>query len=290
MRQHRIHAAVVGLAALAALAAPARAQEQPRRIGIVVSTAVVVTPEEARALAVTMGEALTEELKVEVIAGEETERRLPASGLPEDCVASTECRTDIARRLDADELLFLVVIKVGKRIQIDPTWTDAATARVTSRAKVDINQGADPMQVFRKAAKMLLPHIRVGKTGPDIVVVTPGAGGTPRHMTTPAWIALGISGAALAGGVVFGIQARSQYNDLEAMGCKIPDVTSPCDQGDIDSLRTKALIADIFYGVSAAAAVTTLVIYLRSDSPAEPAPVKISPVTGGLTLSFGGRF
>jgi hypothetical protein len=291
MRQHRIHAAVVGLAALAALAGPARAAESPRRIGIVVSTAVVVTPEEARALAVTLGEALTEELKVEVIAGEETERRLPATGLPEDCVAKPDCRSDIARRLDADELLFLVVIKVGKKIQIDPTWTDAATARVTSRAKVEIGEKDDPMQVFRKSAKALLPHIRVGKTGPDIVVITPGQGGTPRHMTKPAWIALGVSGAALVGGAVFGIQARSKYNDLEAMGCKIGEVTNPCPQSEIDSLRNKALIADVFFGVSAAAAITTLVFYLRSDSDAvEPSPVKVAPTAGGVTFEIGGRF
>jgi hypothetical protein len=135
-----------------------------------------------------------------------------------------------------------------------------------------------------------LPHIRVDKGGPDIVVVNPGQG-TPRHMTTPAWIALGVSGAALIGGAVFGLSARSQHNDLKAMGCMIPEATTGCDQGDIDSLRTKALAADIFFAVSAGAAITTLVIYLRSDSEAPAAtPIRLQPTAGGATIGFGGSF
>ncbi|HTM20582.1 MAG TPA: hypothetical protein VL172_08750 [Kofleriaceae bacterium] len=286
MRDHRLHAALI--VATLGVAAPARAAESPRRIGIVVSTAVNVTADQARALADSMGQALTDELGVEVIAGAETERRLPAGGLAEECVAKPECRSDLGRRLDADELLFLVVIKVGDEIQIDPTWTDVATARVTSRAAIKIGKGADAGAIFRKQAHALLPHIRKDK-GPNIVVVNAGQGDSGRHMTTPAWIALGVTGAALAGGALFGLQARGRFNDLDGV-CGTGSLP-PCEQSDIDSLRHRALAADVCFGVGAAAAITTFVLYLRSDRGApEAPPITVQPTTAGLTLDVGGRF
>ncbi len=286
MRDHRLHAAVVAALALAG-AAPAHAAESPRRIGIVVSTAVNVSAEEARGLAEKLGAALAGELGVDVVAGAETERRLPPGGLPGECVASAECRSDIARRLDADELLFLVIVKVGERIQIDPTWADAATARVTSRAALVIDQGTDAGKLFRGAAATLLPHVR--KRGPDIVVVTPGGEDGGRHMTTPAWIALGATGAALTGGVIAGLAARGKYEELDGV-CGKPGLP-PCAPGDVSSLRNRALAADLLFAVGAAGAVTTLVLYLRSDAGAEDAPpITVAPTTAGLVVELGGRF
>lgn len=289
----------VALAILAGGAHEASAQVD-RRIGVVVSVRVNVDAAEARALSDQLAKGLSAELPVDMVSGAETERRLPPGGLPDECVANAPCRVDIGRRLDADELLFLVIVRMGDQLQIDPTWADVASGRVTSRARITLKTGDDPVAVFRKAAHELLPHIARQKREPETkVIVVPGAGATRpgdgHHMTRGAWIAAGVGAAALLGGGVFALSARNKYNALAADDCRHSS-EPPCSQSRIDSLRNHALAADILLGGAVAAGVTTLVLYYRSGGERAPAPAAAPPpVTvgvagGGLSLSIGGRF
>lgn len=292
---------VAAACVVAGLAGEASAQVE-RRIGVVVSLGVNLEADEARALSTAVGEALRAELPVDVVAGEEAERRMPPEGVPEECVADSGCRNTIGRRLDADELLMLVIVKLGAEIQIDATWADVASGRVTSRPRITLAADADRAAVLREAAPRLLPHHVPKKVEPKgdntRIVVVPG--GTTqvddgRHMTLPAWIATGVGGAALAGGMVFALSARQKYSALEDDGCRDqPD--EPCSPGRVDTLERHALAADILLGVAAGSAVTALVFYLRSGGSREvapassPAPIAIEATPTSVGLTLGGRF
>jgi hypothetical protein len=274
----------------------ARAQNDLRRIGIVVTVEVNLEPGAASTVATEMGEALRQKLPVDIIAGDETARRLPPDGLPDECVADAACRNDLGRRLDADELLLLVVVKIGDTLQVDTTWADVASGRVASRPRIELPGLDGAREVFAGEAERLLPHLvdRGGKDGDGetkIVVVTPETpakkGG--RHLTTGSWIAGGVGAAALIGGTVFALSARTKHDGLVADGCR----SMPCDEDRIDSLSNHALAADLLFGVAATGAVTALVLYLRSDSgtePAPPPPVAVRAGPGSIGLVVGGRF
>ncbi|HTE53518.1 MAG TPA: hypothetical protein VK698_21835 [Kofleriaceae bacterium] len=157
----RLLAPLAVAASLAALVAGADAASAgPTRVGLVVATRVNLADSEADTLATRLGEALRDQLVVDVIAGAEARRRLPPAGLPEDCVAKADCVRDVATRLDRDELLFLFLVRIGPRLQIDVTWADRRGA-LTSRPALVIDGGAtDAAAVdlaFRAAPRSLLP-------------------------------------------------------------------------------------------------------------------------------------
>jgi hypothetical protein len=249
------------------------AADETRRIGIVVTVQVNVSAELADRLATELGDALRAERPVDVIAGRETTRRLPPEGLADDCVARSDCRNELGRRLDADELLLLVLVELGDRIQIDATWANVASGKVTSRPQIVLEPGADRRQVFIDAAPLLLPHIKKPRfeVSPDIVIVRQAAGSASpgRHMTTATWIASGVAAGALVGAAVFALSAQRKFSTLENDGCR----DMACDVNEIDSLRRHSLAADVLFAVAATGAATALVLYLRSadDAPREPA-------------------
>jgi hypothetical protein len=262
-----------------------------RRVGVVVGIHVNLQPDEADAVAAELGTALRTALPVDVIAGAEATRRLPAEGISQSCVAELECRLEVGRRLDADELLILVMVRMGDAIQIDATWADISSGKTASRPAIELAPGSDHAAVFANNAALLLPHVKEAR-GPDkpqiVVVTTPTTPTGGRHMTTGAWVASGVGLAALTGATVLGLSAKRAFDDLDTMGCR----DMPCPKSDIDSLGRRALAADVLFGVTAAAAATAVVLYLRSDSGERAAATQptIGVSEDALTVGLGGSF
>lgn len=278
-------------------ASQARAQRQQRRIGIVVLVEVNVDDATAQDISANIGSVLAAELPVDVIAGAESKRRLPEEGVADNCVAVAECRTSLGRRLDADELLMLAIVKLGSQIQVDTTWANVASGESRSRARIELTVGGDLGKELAGASKTLLPHIKPEQKqkGPDIVVVPIGGDrDSGRRMTLPVWIGVGVTGAAAITGTIFAISARQKYHSLEDDRCR----ELVCDQSEVDTGERHAIIADVMFGVAIAAGVTTTVLYLTSapdkteERAAEPAPALgvFVPDKGGVGVSFGGRF
>jgi hypothetical protein len=302
--QHRLHTAAlilfVGLAALAG-AAPAAA-EPVRRVGVVVTTRVNVSDEQARSVSATLGEIVHARFDVDVIAGAEATRRLPPQGVSTRCVADVECRLELGRRLDAEELLLLVMVGAGDRVQIDPTWVDVASGRVTSRPAIELEPGADLRATLEKAAPALLPHLRERSREPaprpepterrEVVVVTPAlpAGERERRFTPAMWIATGVGAGALIGATVFSLSSRRKFDTLDGDGCR----RMPCSKDDIDSLRRDALLADVFFGTAIVATGVVVALYVTAEgdapAPAAPATLSIGPGPGSVGVSLGGSF
>src|SRR5262249_60798804 len=85
------------------------------RVKVAVVPGIAVTLDAARvdALSQDLASALSSELEVDALGGVEVRRKLPEAGLAPDCVANAACIADVARRLDAQQLLFVVTIDTG---------------------------------------------------------------------------------------------------------------------------------------------------------------------------------
>jgi hypothetical protein len=278
---------------LAAAAQDARA-ELPR-VGLVVATRVNMTESDADLLATTMAEALRSRLQVDVIAGAEARRRLPPEGVPQDCIARVECVRDVATRLDGDELLFLFVVKIGPRLQIDSTWADPVKGSVVSRAALVVNDTPqDKARLLARAAPRLLPGAqpRVQSSfEADAVGASPSLEvdrrvQRGRHFTVPTIVAGAVGVAALGAGAGFGIAARLDYDALEDDGCAQREC--PGEQSRIDKLERRALTADILLAAGTAALVTSAILYITSGESEPLVRIEGGPGTG--IVSFGGRF
>jgi hypothetical protein len=285
-------------AALAATTAHAQVTDEPHdepkpsdvRVAIVVELTVNVAPERAVQLSAALADALHRELEVDAVGGADVARRLPEGGVPEECLAKKECVDDLARRLDANELLFLAMVQVGADIQIDSSWVSVTTGEVTSRPRVEILADARAGEVFSAAATRLLPH---AKKRPLAVVVQPGESKPTRERDMPltGWIAGGVGVAALGGGIALGLSARSSFHH-----CDVPNDEVPLDcRGDDarDKIGKRALYADVLTGVGVIGLGTAIFLYLRSEHEVAavekkpqvmPAPAtawSVTPVRGG---------
>lgn len=262
-------------------AAPKAPKARALRVAIVPGIAVNLDAARVDALSQDLAEALAAELDIEVIGGLEVRRRLPVDGLPPDCVAKRACFSDVARRLDVEQLLFVVMVDTGTAgaVQIDSTWIDAATGTTTSRPALDIASGSEARARFTAAARQLLPDapVRPKPAG--------GIGGVmsapvPRHVTLPAYFT---AGAALVGvglGVGFGLSARTQYRDCD-------DAPALCTEDRRDRIRTRALIADIGWVVGASGAIATAVLFATSGKESR---LVVEPAPNGVSAAVVGRF
>ena len=272
------------------LALPRGAGADPvGRIKVAVVPGIAVNLDAARvdALSQDLANALQAELDIDAIGGVEVRRKLPEAGLAPDCVANQTCIADVARRLEATQLLFVVMIDTGTggAIQVDSTWVDAATQggaryKSASRPAIDIAAIAEAKARFADAAQQLLPDapVRPKPTG-----LGRFSEPVPRHFTLPTYVTAGATAVGLGLGVGFGLSARSKYKDCEDMA----PLGAECSRDRKDSIRHTALIADIGWVVALGGTIATAVLYATS---AEAPHVIVEPAPGGATVSAVGRF
>src|SRR4051812_11275356 len=205
---------IVKIALTIAVVAAMTSTVHAERVKVAVVPGIAVNLDAARvdALSQDLADALRTELDIEAVGGLEVRRQLPAAGLPPDCVATPSCVGDVAHRLGAQQLLFVVMIDTGTggAIQIDSTWVDPIAHRSASRPAIDIAAIADAKSRFAAAAQQLLP---------DAPVRPKPAGGNlgrmsdeiPRHLTTPVYLTAGATIVGLGVGISLGLSARSKY-------------------------------------------------------------------------------
>ena len=92
------------------------------------------------------------------------------------------------------------------------------------------------------------------------------------------WIAAGSTVVLAAGAITAGLSAESKFNSLRS-SCGAGSPARPgCSQGDIDSVSSRQTAANVFWGLAAAAAATTGILFYF-----EGQPVTVAPVAGGAT-------
>lgn len=261
--------------------------ETPARIKVAVVPGVAVNLDAARvdALSQDMADALQTELDIDAIGGLEVRRLLPADGVPPDCVANPACVTDVAKRLSATQLLFVVMVDTGGSgaVQIDATWVDPVTGKSASRPAIDIAVITDAKSRFAAAAKQLLPDAPVRPKQNQ-----GGVGGTmtkeiPRHFTTTSYVTAGVAVVGLGVAIGFGLRTKGLFND-----CDKP--SAPCSDSEEDKIRNSALIADIGWIAFLGGAAATAILYATSGSESRLVVSPNAEGGGGVTLTALGRF
>jgi tetratricopeptide (TPR) repeat protein len=92
------------------------------------------------------------------------------------------------------------------------------------------------------------------------------------------WVAAGSTVLLAAGAVTFGLLMQSKFDSLRS-SCGAGNPARPgCSQSDIDSVSSRRTMANVFWGLAGAAAVTTGVLFYF-----EGRPVTVTPVAGRTT-------
>ena len=108
------------------------------------------------------------------------------------------------------------------------------------------------------------------------------------------WIAAGSAAALALSGLVVGLNAQSKYDELMD---RCSGVGNGCTDSEVDSVKTRALVADLLFGVAGAAAITAGVLYFlegRSSSEEKAQEnsaslrrrIRVSPVAGQGTYGL----
>jgi hypothetical protein len=275
------------LAALIVLLSTSAAHaDKPVRVAVVPGIAVNLDTARVDALSQDLAQALGRELVVDAIGGLEVRRLLPPDGLPADCVTTPACTADVAKRTNATQLLFVVMVDSGSggSIQVDTTWVDPASGKTASRPAIDLTSTADAAVKFASAAQSLLPDVPVrakpSQGNGGLGVQTAMSEAVPRHFTTPAKITAAVGVVGLGAGIAFGLSTRSRYHACQ-------DNVAGCSEDDRDTIRTLGFVADAGFVVAIGGAIATAVLYMGSAK--EPQLI-VSPTADGATVSAIGRF
>lgn len=134
-------------------------------------------------------------------------------------------------------------------------------------------------------------------------------GGRSHRLYT--WIAAGAAGVLALSAMVVGLNAQSNFDQLQDE-CK-PSCMGPKPDGDgtwdseVDSVKTKAIVADVLWGTAAAAAVTAAVLFfiegrsLKKEEARDPdegedeedeedyVRLRVSPMMGQGTYGLGAK-
>jgi hypothetical protein len=266
------------------LALPGVASADKLKVAVVPGIAVNLDAARVDALSQELATALEAELDIDAIGGLEVRRQLPPDGIPPDCIATPACVADVAKRVGAPQLLFVVMVDTGTggAIQVDTTWIEPGTGKSASRPAIDIASITDAHARFVDAAKLLLPDAPVRpkpKTGGPIGTMVPAV---PRHFTTPAKITAVASAVGFGLGISMGLRARSKYNTCDDKGFM-------CTDSERDSIRSTSIVADAGYAIGIGCAIATTVLFVTSakDSHLVVTP---TPETGGGAVTYFGRF
>jgi hypothetical protein len=266
------------------LTLPRIARADHVKVAVVPGIAVNLDAARVDALSQDLAAALSAELEVEAIGGLEVRRRLPAEGLPADCVANQVCIADVAKRLEAQQLLFVVMVDTGSggAIQVDSTWVDPARKVSTPRPAIDIVTIADAKSRFVSAARQLLPDapVRPKPRGGNLGRMSAAI---PRHLALPSYVTAGATVVGVGVGVSLGIVTRGKYKDCEAL----TSAGASCASSRKDSIRRTALVADAGWVIALGGAITTAVLYATSG---EASHVIVEPTPEGITVGAFGSF
>lgn len=286
--------ATLSILCLAPGARSAFADTPGLRVGVVVVTAIGMDLDDAEMVGTRMARALGERLFVDVEVG--TRERL-GQRPSETCVAEIPCIHEVGAKLNVHELLFLAIVRIGDRLQINITWADAASGASEARDPIRLEGATQDLDAFTEAATRLLPNARSRPAAPLPETVPPAGPLAPvtgepgpidgRRLTRGVWIAGGISALALAGGTTLGIMALRTQSRLEDAGCD----PGPCEQPapKVSTLRQQAAISDALFAGALISGVVAGVLYWRSGR-ADARTVTVGATPTGVQLSVSGSF
>jgi hypothetical protein len=167
----------------------------------------------------------------------------------------------------------------GRSVKLDgkPTLLDPGEHLLVIEAPNAPRKAQKVLLVDREKSRLINVQLPSKKQGASSTAGD--SGGIP----TGVWVLGGIGVAALGTGTYFGLQARSQLEHLKN------DCSPDCTDAQTKPGRTDALLADVSFGIGAAAVVVA--IMWAAFTPQEKAPQKtgnatldVRPVAGGWAV------
>jgi len=209
------------------------------------------------------------------------------------CTDSTNCLAEIGGALGVDELISGRLARAGKTFILEIRRTDVRKALVIASTVRTVKGEEDPLlEAAASAARELYSRPSDGQpaalqASSPVASTTSTAAEGPgwTRSRTSAWVALGLSGALLIGGVVTGSMAKSQYDDLQAAQ-GTPGYAADWYAKEA-SIHQMALTADVLYVSAALAAGAGVWLWFRSSDAVAVTPL-LGPGTTGLAVA--GRF
>lgn len=143
---------------------------------------------------------------------------------------------------------------------------------------------------FKELAKLVTPPTPTTDK-PVVVTQEDELHPTPSMFTGKRKLALGVGAVglvAIAGGVVFGMQAKGMEDDAFAL---CPDPATPCPDGDkandlINKGQSRAMFANVSYGVGAAALIGAGVLWFLGAPVTQESRVSVVPRAGAASAGI----
>jgi len=211
------------------------------------------------------------------------EQRVQLTGCADD-----SCLAEIGGALGVQLLASASVGAVGEQFILSVKVIDVNNARVVDRAGANVDRDETQLVealtgLVRKVTATLA--IEQADTAGESLTAGDGSRGA---MEVLPWVGLGLT---VAVGGVGGVLAGLASSDASSAQDEYQG--SP-DWRDLkDSAETKALTADVMFGVAGAAAVATVVLFVLGavgDDEAPAASITAIPVRGGGVASLAVRF
>jgi TolB-like protein len=207
------------------------------------------------------------------------------------CAEETSCLAELGGALGATYLLSGQVGTIGTQYRVSLILVDTKGARTVSRASEFCEKTEDALV---KAARSSVAQLLAAVARPTASLAAQPAASTtqpasPPRSRTAAYISFGVSGALLVGGLVMGLKAQGQYNDLKKLQGQ-PGYAAAWDSGR-SSIEANAKKADLLFvgGALAAGAGVGLWFWPWGDGGRA---VAVAPVVapGAVALAAVGRF
>ena len=184
---------------------------------------------------------------------------------------------NLARSLEQDGKTAIAIDTYRRYVALP---ADETEPELVARAKSTIavrTQRQQPTKTKSGPGLIATPTKNKPELESDAEAVLPSAGPGPK---VPGLLVTGVSVAAVVVGITFGVLADDSRRSFDQASTR--QVKAFFEQ----SVRTKALVADICFGAAAIAAVTAVILLLRSD---DGVAVAFAPVTQGGVVALGWR-
>lgn len=123
-------------------------------------------------------------------------------------------------------------------------------------------------------------------------------GGGARPIYTKWWLWASVGGVAAATGLAFGLAAKNVEDDLASLNAQVRDAPYSADYAEAkaleDKAKSRALGANILFGVAGACAIAAVVLAFTGDGGESTSAPKttagVAPTEGGATFAVGLTF
>ena len=229
-------AAVFGVATVVVGATPGAAA--PRRLAVVAINHVNLSSSEAHLIAARLAQAIEQRYAVRAVAARAAGAR---------CPRSRACVSRVAAASRADEVLFLVLTRVGQVVQIDAILAKiGGDTETRGPARLELDAASGPG--VRAAASVLVPELPLRRHR--------------RRDRASAWVVGGVGLSALALGVGLGVSALSLQREHDESGvCDGPDPIA-CERSR-ERIAHRALEADIALAAGVLATGVSILLFSR---------------------------